>query len=396
MKFRTRLFSLLLSGVMALSLCACSNSPDAEPSSSPADFTVDTSVEDLTLATTGIPGDTELFTINGIPVTARFYAYWLAYDISYLESYYGTLDFTSNESLAGYLKEDALDAAAQYTLVAAKAKELGYELTEEQINELDSSMAMAQIMMGGEEAFNDELRKIGLDYDSFYSINANSYYYNNLQDGLFAGRPTEDEVTSYIEDNDILYAKHILLFTIDPDTNEALDAAAIAQQKATAEDLLKQLQESDDLLTDFDTLMNEYSEDSGLAYYPDGYTFTAGEMVEEFESATRALEYGQLSGIVESPYGYHIILRLDPATDSFKAEFRADLLYTQLTTWLDEAEIVTTEAYDALDVTDYYSKLTAYQKAFAAEQEAAEGTDEEAGESTDEKTEDDAAEESTN
>ncbi|MGM9606185.1 MAG: peptidylprolyl isomerase [Oscillospiraceae bacterium] len=383
MKFRTRLLSLLLAGVMVFSLAACSDqgsedttppsespSDSAEPTSDsllPPDFTVDTSVQDVCLATSDIPGDFALATVNGAPVTAYTYLYWLTSNISYLENYYGmTMD--SDATLADYLKSVSLNAAVQYNLIAAKAKELGYDLSQEQIDELDGNMALTMMMMGGEEAFQDELRKAGFDYDTFYSINAASYYYAQLRDGLFADRPTAEEMDAYIEENDILYAKHILLMTVDPSTYEPLDEAALAEKKSTAEALLAQLQASGDLLADFDTLMNQYSEDSGLIYYPDGYTFTtAGEMVSEFEDATRSLEYGQISGLVESSYGYHIILRLDPDTEDARAEYRADLLYDQLDAWTNEADIVLSDEYEALDVPLFYEKYAAYQNAFAAE-----------------------------
>ncbi|MGN1004252.1 MAG: peptidylprolyl isomerase [Oscillospiraceae bacterium] len=382
MKFRTRLLSLLLAGMMALSLAACTGSdtedttppPSESPSDSgsllPADFTPDTSVEDLCLATAGIPGDFALLTVNGVPVTAYTYLYWLTSNASYLETYYGmTMD--SDATLADYLKEVSLNAAVQYNLIAAKAQELGYDLTQEQRDELDGNMALTMMMMGGEETFQDELRKAGFDYDTFYAINAASYYYAQLRDGLYGDRPTAEEMDTYIEENDILYAKHILLMTVDPTTREPLDEATIAEKKATAEDLLAQLQASSDMLTDFDALMNEYSEDSGLVSYPDGYTFTAGDMVSEFENATRELEFGQISGLVESTYGYHIILRLDPDTEDARAEYRSNLLYDQLDAWTDEADIVLSDEYEALDVPLFYEKYVSYQAAFAAEAAAA-------------------------
>ncbi len=62
--------------------------------------------------------------------------------------------------------------------------------------------------------------------------------------------------------------------------------------------------------TDFDKLIEEFGQDPGAAYYPDGYVFTKGEMVEEFEKATFALEIDKISEPVKSEFGYHIIKRL--------------------------------------------------------------------------------------
>lgn len=395
MKFHTRLVSLLLAGSLLLPLAACSDrtaqEPDASPSEPavsdtaspspsdasgsagvlPEDFTPDLTVEDVCLATLGVPVDSELFTVNGVPVTAGCYLYWTLYCISNLQtymSYYGvTVDLTTDVTFADYIKEDALAAAVRCSVIESKAKELGFEMTDEQVSELESSLALSAEYMGGEEAFQDYLRRAGLSYDSFYQINAASYYYAQLTAGLFPDPPTAEEMDAYIEENDILQAKHILLMTVDSSTRAPLDEETIAQKKATAEDVLARLQASTDLEADFDALMHEYSEDPGLVYNPDGYTFTAGEMVTEFEQATRALEYGQISGIVESATtGYHIILRLDPDTEAARADCLAAKANEQVTAWADEADVVPSDEFDALNISLFYARYNAYQEAFNA------------------------------
>ncbi|MBQ2296988.1 MAG: peptidylprolyl isomerase, partial [Ruminiclostridium sp.] len=174
-------------------------------------------------------------------------------------------------------------------------------------------------------------------------------------------------------ENDLLCAKHILLMTQDMTTGEALPEADAAAKKAQAEDILAQLQAVEDpaeLEKKFDELMNEYSEDSGLSAYPNGYVFTAGEMVPEFEEGTRALDFGAVSGIVESSYGYHIILRLDPAeSEDVQAQWQAGQMDALVQQWTEEAVIETTETYDNLTTAEFYTNLTAYRETIAPAEE---------------------------
>ncbi len=398
MTIRTRFGALILAFCLALSLVACSSNkdlnelpsptesetPEVSPSVSPdavtdstlpTDFVPDTSAEDICLATTGVPGKSVLFTVNGEPVTAHMYLHWLTTSISYVESamvsMYGfVMDWTADANFVAALKEDAMNSAARNSLLASKAKELGCDMTDEQRAEFEANLALAVTYMGGEEVLQEELRQAGIDYDTFYAANVSSYYYAQLQDKLFPNPPTDSEMDTYIEENDLLRAKHILLMTVDSVTRQPLDDATIAQKKATAEDILSQLQASNDLLTDFDALMHEYSEDTGLISNPDGYVFTANEMVPEFESGTRALEFNQISGLVESSYGYHIILRLDPDTEDVRAEYASSKMSSQLSAWVEEAEIACTSEYETLDVALFYEKFIAYQSAFSLNEES--------------------------
>ena len=159
-----------------------------------------------------------------------------------------------------------------------------------------------------------------------------------------------------------------------------LDEATIAEKKALADDLLAQLRAAEDPIALFDQLMNEYSEDTGLEANPDGYVFTSGQMVEPFEEGTRALDYGQISGIVESDYGFHIILRLDPAeVELIRSDWALNQLSQQSTQWVEEAEIVTTETYDNLNVGDFYEKLTTYRDALNGTEDSTSDTQDPSG-----------------
>lgn len=385
MKKLTRWLAFLLAATMLFTLTACSSGEDEADDED--EFVVDTSVEDLYLATAGIASDYVMFTVDGIEVTAGHFLYWLAYNIAYLEYYYYyyydiELDLSEDSDLTAALIEDARNAAALTVLTVYRTQELGYTLDEDSLQELDDTIAATAESYGGEEEFQEALRTLGLNEEVYYLINASSYYYELLKMEMYDGHPTEEEANAYIDEEDILYAKHILILTVDSDY-EALSDEESAERLALAESILEQLQNSEDLEADFDALMNEYSEDTGLSTYPDGYLFTADEMVSEFEEATRELEYGEVSGIVEhvgedgeSYSGYHIILRLDPFdSPDFAEQWQDAQMETLLYGWRDDAEYIYSDAYNDLDVVTFYARFAAYQEAFTAEAEEEESSD---------------------
>ena len=93
-------------------------------------------------------------------------------------------------------------------------------------------------------------------------------------------------------------------------TDEEKDQAA----KEFAQGLLDQLRAAEaqglDTATLFDELMQQYGMDPGVAESPDGYTFGEGQMVEAFYEGAMALEPGQISELIPTDFGYHIIMRL--------------------------------------------------------------------------------------
>jgi len=97
---------------------------------------------------------------------------------------------------------------------------------------------------------------------------------------------------------DRVKAQHILIKT------QGKSDAEKKQALAKAEDLLKQLKAG----ADFSELAKKNSDDSSNA--PKGGDldwFVRGAMVAEFDKAAFALKPGELSGIVTTEYGYHII-----------------------------------------------------------------------------------------
>ena len=304
--------------------------------------------------------DTEFLTVDGESIPAENLLYWATYGCDYISAYYyGSSDnipwdttTQSGQTMTEYILSDAQNTAKMYRLLETHCAEKGVVLSDEDKANLLANCVDAQVeKLGGDEQFKEWLNQIGLSYSAYYKLNSIQYLYQNYLKVL-----TDEEIDQYIADNELYRVKHILISTKDSNGNEMSesDKAAAKQQ---AEDLLAQLRESDDPITLFDTLMNEYSEDPGLSSYPDGYVASPGDMVEEFETASLALEENAISDIVESKNGYHIILRLDADCD----ETRSAYFDTVLDGWMDSATVVTSAAYQTFDLKTFYTNLTAYR-----------------------------------
>lgn len=223
---------------------------------------------------------------------------------------------TNAEIACENAEKEAVSLLVRYN----KAVEMGMEFTEEDQNSLDSDIASMQEQMGGEAAYNSQLEMLGTTPDAFKelykkNIVANKLYDKLTEDGTLT--VTDEDVKNYISEN-YIKAQHILFMTQDPTTGEVYDETTKEEKRQMAEDTLKKIKDGED----FAALMNELSEDTGLETYPDGYEFTKGEMVPQFEDAAFALGENEVSDIVETSYGYHIIKRLPfEVTDEKIAEY---------------------------------------------------------------------------
>ncbi len=119
----------------------------------------------------------------------------------------------------------------------------------------------------------------------------------------------DDEVKKFYDDNpakfeepEMLRASHILLKTTDSAGKELAEEKKAARRKQM-EDLLKRARAGED----FAKLAKDFSEDPDSRDKGGEYKFPRGKMVPEFEGAAFALKPDQVSDIVTTQYGYHII-----------------------------------------------------------------------------------------
>jgi peptidyl-prolyl cis-trans isomerase D len=171
---------------------------------------------------------------------------------------------------------------------------------------------------------SDELKAF---YDSHQKNYANSIpekrkiKYAILDTGKIASgvQLTHDELQAYYNQHRDQYrvaeqakVSHILIKTPLPGSDGKVDEKGVADAQRRAEDLLKQLKGG----AKFEDLAKKYSEDPGSAKEGGSLGWIGkGRTVPEFEKAAFSLPKGQISDLVKSSYGFHII-RVDDRQDA--------------------------------------------------------------------------------
>jgi peptidyl-prolyl cis-trans isomerase D len=147
-------------------------------------------------------------------------------------------------------------------------------------------------------------------------------------------------------------ARHILI-----QVPEDADEEAVAEARQEAEKLLERIREG----ADFAELAREYSDDPGSASQGGDLGFFArGVMAPAFEKSVFSLQPGEVSDVVRTPFGFHIIKLVDiragevPSLDEMREELTADLKQRAAEDlFYDELEQLTDLSYEnpqSLDV----------------------------------------------
>lgn len=343
MKSIRRLSAGLLAGVLALTLAACggdTNSSEAENNNSSV------SVNAKALE--------PVMTVNGQEIDAGFYAASYLYSKANIENMmrqYGVSDLWTGEMGETYkeqLREVTDNQVVALCLVPGQFEAAGLELTDEEranFGTLSEDFAAA--------GFTEDLYQ---QYAEYYAEleKLDAYYFG--ENGTMA--PEESEIESYYQEH-YMRAKHVLISTMDESNQEITDEETLQQLEAKAQDIYQRAINGED----FDALVNEYGEDPGFSSYPDGYVFTDGEMIVEFEDAVKALEVNSISAPVKSSYGWHIIQRLPLRAEDRPAVFSAIVqsitgmdMNSLLNQWIGEAEVAREPLLDEItfdNVEDY-------------------------------------------
>jgi parvulin-like peptidyl-prolyl isomerase len=168
---------------------------------------------------------------------------------------------------------------------------------------------------GSQEKLDRQLKAVGMTQDVLlYKVTQEATATETLMRELGASVSDAEIAKFYgthpeeFEQPEMIHARHILLMTMDPTTRAPLPDDQVKAKRKQIDDLLKRVRAGED----FAALATQFSEDPGSkdkgGELP---AFSKGEMVPEFEAAALALTNNQVSDIVTTAYGFHIIKVLD-------------------------------------------------------------------------------------
>jgi peptidyl-prolyl cis-trans isomerase C len=181
---------------------------------------------------------------------------------------------------------------------------------------IEKAISESRAKAGSEDAFNLQIQATGMSLDQIRSNAFKEQLPSNVLIRETSGdvKISDADAKKYYDDNpdqfeqpEQVHVSHILLLTQDPVTKAPLPP----DKKKEKLDLIKQIRDRALKGEDFGKLAKQYSEDPGSKDIGGEYTFGRGKMVPEFEAAAFSLQTNQISDVVETQYGYHIIKLLE-------------------------------------------------------------------------------------
>ena len=238
------------------------------------------------------------------------------------------------DSLVIELRKNMLDQLIDDRLLLNYAKRRDITVEEEEVEtELQNRLDMIRSRFSTESAFVAQLEAEGLTMSRFRTLQRNAVEEQllkfRLQETLrdeWRLQVTDADIDRFCEerndeipDNPERVRAHHILLQLGPDPIS----------KAREDSLLGSLKTRLDNGAAFSSLAREYSQDGSASLGGDLGRFNRGSMVPEFEAVLDTMEPGDISSIVETRFGLHLIQLIDKNEGSFQARHIIRLLEMQ-------------------------------------------------------------------
>lgn len=264
------------------------------------------------------------------------------------------------------LADMVLDGALEYLLIncffAEKAAELVITLDASETAGLDGDLTELITTYGDKTAYEETLALSGMTASVNREVYLADLLSNKVRGHLFGdGGPYAPDMTD-LEDYykwNYVTVSHVLRLCMDMTTGEAYPEEVQEKALETARSVIDRYNSGEDFIA----LAEGLGEDDGLLQYPSRtYTFTYGDMAEEFENASFALKEGEVTPEpVKTSYGYHVIKKYPLDDGYFESNLQAitsnyaqDECEAVYNTWKSDVSIEYTANYDEIDMKQYY------------------------------------------
>jgi peptidyl-prolyl cis-trans isomerase C len=288
---------VLMAVVLTLAVAGCSKEEGEEP----AGGQTQTGQTQGQMTGQLDPSDqTVAVTVNGEDITKG----QIAEEVARLSRQFGgRMSPEQMGQMQGALNQQATDNLISRVLLSQKIEEENVQVAPE---EIDARMDEIRASVGSEADLANRLAMMGMTVEMLEKEMETGLAVEKLiAKYVPTAEVTDSEVRSYYDQNldrfrqpESVQASHILI-KADATATEAEKALA----RKEAEDVLAQINQG----ADFAELARGHSACPSSQKGGDLGMFQRGQMVKPFEDAAFALDVGEVSGIVETQYGYHII-----------------------------------------------------------------------------------------
>jgi hypothetical protein len=315
--------------------------------------------------------DAVMLTVDGKSITWDKLLYLIHYTIGNIESEITdwSAEYSDGVTYQDYILDTAVDYALRDASIDYGAVQLGITLSDEDQAAVQSNWDSQVASAGGEEAFIATLEEQHCTKEIYMSWSVTELA-QACFDALYGedgSSLTDKEIADYIAEDGYMMVKHILFKTVVTDETgkeTPMSDEEKAEVRVKAEEVLNELKnyEGDDFDAFFDEFMFANSEDLGLTGNPQGYLFQSGQMVPEFDAESISLEVGEISELVETKFGYHIIYKIPLNYDvtpmaysnygdySLRYITAISMFSSIQDVWIDSLDVSYTSAYTALNL----------------------------------------------
>ncbi len=202
------------------------------------------------------------------------------------------------------LRVRVLENLINRELLYQESRKKGIEVSKK---EVEAKMEEVKKRFPSQEQYNSALKRAGMTEEIVRYQLAMALAIEKYVEQEFGkkAKVTEEDARKFYDSHpdefsqpEQVRASHILI-------KVAPDADKVKKEKALKK--IKEVQQKAKKGEDFSELAKKYSEGPSAARGGDLGFFPRGKMVKAFEEAAFSLEKGEISDIVETPFGYHVI-----------------------------------------------------------------------------------------